>query len=348
MISTDVKILEEGSSPRARMMEYGTLFDELHIIVFSLGKTANIKISNNVFVYPTNSISKLLYITDAIKIGLSIKADVITTQDPFETGLVGKKLSEKLNIPLHIQIHTDFYSPYFKNSILNKVRVAISKKTLPKATAIRAVSERIKDSLPTELQTKTSVLPIFTDLEAIKNTPISINLKKQYPQFKKIVLIASRLTKEKDIQTGIKAFLSVLKENPDTGLVIVGSGPEEKNIKILANTSSSIIYLPWADHDTLISYMKTCDIFLSTSLYEGYGLSMLEAHTTGAILVSTDVGIAPLLVSKTAKPGDIVEMVKLLKNALLGNIQNRPYLYPYNLKQSYLEVYKADIKRALI
>lgn len=348
MISTDAKIIEEASPVRARMIEYGMLFDELHIVVFTLGKIANMQISKSVFVYPTNSITKLLYVTDAVKIGLGIKADIITTQDPFETGLVGKKLSEKLDIPLHIQIHTDFYSPYFKNSLLNKIRIAVSKKTLPKALAIRVVSERVRQSLPPDLKVKTSVLPIFADLKAIECTPINADLRKRYPHFKKIVLMASRLTKEKDIQTGIRAFSSVLREYPDAGLVIVGSGSEEKKIKALQSIIPAIIHLPWVDYNTLISYMKTCDVFLSTSLYEGYGLSMLEAHAAGATLVATDAGIASLLISEVTKPGNVRVIARLLSKALSGKIVNKAYAYPYSSKQAYLEAYKRDIERALL
>jgi glycosyltransferase involved in cell wall biosynthesis len=285
-----------------------------------------------------------LYVTDAVKIGSNIKADVITAQDPFETGLVGKMLSKKLGLPLHIQIHTDFFSPYFKHSLLNKVRIALSKKTLPSAKAIRAVSDRIKNSLPAEIKEKTSVLPIFADVELIKDIPITADLRKMYPQFKKIVLMASRLTPEKDIQTGIKAFLSARKKNPEIGLIIVGSGSEEKKIK----KSDSVIHLPWADYPTLISYMKTCEIFMSTSLYEGYGLSMLEAHTTGATLVATDAGIAPELSFVVAKSGDVNQISSLLSKALDGHVQNKFYVYQYISKRSYLEAYKKDIERVLI
>ncbi|MEK7607789.1 MAG: glycosyltransferase [Patescibacteria group bacterium] len=359
MISTDTKILEESSPVRTRMSEYGTLFEELHIVVFTTKENSNnapVAISKNTFAYPTSSITKLLYVTDAIKIGVSIiensklssKNSVITTQDPFETGLVGKKLSEKSGIHHHVQIHTDFHSPYFKNSLLNKIRIAISNKTLPRATAIRVVSERIKNSLPEDLKVKTSVLPIFADLSAIKKAPVIINLKKMYPQFKKIVLMASRLTEEKDIKTGIKAFFNILKEYPNTGLIIVGSGPEESNIKALQSAIPMIVRLPWASYDTLISYMKTCDVFLSTSLYEGYGLSMLEAHTAGATLVATDAGIAPLLVSAVAKSGDVNAITQLLSKALSGQILNKSYTYQYQSKQAYLEAYKRDIERALI
>jgi len=356
MISTDAKIFEEGSQVRTRVCEYGALFSELHIIVFTTRKndeSPRAEISKNIFAYPTNSISKLLYVTDAIKIGVSIITNskfsptefVITTQDPFETGIVGEKLSEKFGIPLQIQIHTDFYSPYFKNSLLNKIRIVISNKTLPNARAIRVVSERIKNSLSQNLQAKTTILPIFADLSAIKNLSINTDLKNKYPQFKKIVLMASRLTREKDIQTAIRAFFAILGNYPDTGLIIVGSGPEEKNIQKEILASDSIIHLPWADYDTLISYMKTCDVFLSTSLYEGYGLSMLEAHTAGATLVATNAGIASLLVSDTAKPGDANDVARLLSKALSGQVLNKPYIYPYPSKRAYLEAYKRDVER---
>src|SRR4051812_1672890 len=60
------KISEEASEVRGRMAGYGSLFEELHIIVFSIKgpgvHQGKIKISENTYVYPTNSTSKLYYI----------------------------------------------------------------------------------------------------------------------------------------------------------------------------------------------------------------------------------------------------------------------------------------------
>jgi hypothetical protein len=93
MISTDTKILEEGSSVRARMVEYGNLFSELHIVIFGTATKAptEVSISKNVFAYPTQSLSKVFCVKDATKIGRKIIKEkgfvvgecVITTQDPF-------------------------------------------------------------------------------------------------------------------------------------------------------------------------------------------------------------------------------------------------------------------------
>jgi hypothetical protein len=130
MISTDRKILEAGSAVAGRMCEYADAFGELHVIVFSQKLKVKssetelsdfgtsdfkLKLSDNCFVYPTDSRSKLSYIFDAVCIGSSIIRNssleignwVITTQDPFETGIVGLFLAKKFSLKLNVQIHTD-------------------------------------------------------------------------------------------------------------------------------------------------------------------------------------------------------------------------------------------------
>lgn len=360
MISTDAKILEEGSSVRARMQDYGKLFSSLHIVLFVKKSThAVTSLSENVTVYPTNSTSKFFHIRDGKKIGEDIISSraftahdtIITTQDPFEAGIVGLYLSETTGIKLHVQVHTDLGSIFFADGFLNKIRILFSKKTLRKAHAIRTVSARIKTSLSPKLQHKASILPIFADLASIATAPITIDLAKKYPQFKKIALIASRFTKEKDIYTALRAFNIVHKSYADSGLVIVGSGPLLPEIMTkVQGFKGAVILEDWADQKTLISYMKTCDVFVSSSLYEGYGLSMLEAHAAGALLVATNAGIAPLLTSEEClvEPGDLHGLAEALKKAFSCLVRNKDYKYPYTSKQAYLEAFKADIERTLL
>src|SRR5690606_10213044 len=122
-----------------------------------------------VHAHPTASASRFLYGWDAIRIARSLpRPDVITVQDPFETGFVGIILSVLLRAPLHVQIHTDFLSPYFGSvSLFNRVRAAIAGIALNRAKRIRVVSERIKRSLEEKYQLKApvTVLPIYTDTE---------------------------------------------------------------------------------------------------------------------------------------------------------------------------------------
>lgn len=302
-IGTDRTIFTEGSAARTRMVEYGRLFTELHIVVFAksgLGLKVE-QIAPNVWVYPTQSRSRLFYVSNAYKVAKKVGTQktgewVVSTQDPFETGFVGMGLSRVLRAPLQIQIHTDFLSPYFRSSsFLNRIRVFMARLTLPHADRIRVVSERIKQSLEKagyKLKTKPVVLPIVVDVEKIQTAQPLIDLHKKYPQFSKIVLMASRLEKEKNIPMAIEAFKTALKEIPGAGLVIVGKGGEEKRLRDYAlreGLEKNVVFEGW--QQDLVSYYKTADVFFSASLYEGYGLTLVEAALSGCPTVASDVGV---------------------------------------------------------
>lgn len=281
MISSDRNILS-NSAVLDRMISIGKIIDELHIVILSdyRHKLQNRKISPNVWVYPTNSINRFLRPFDAIKIGRTIKADLITTQDPFECGWVGKKLKEDLLLPLEVQLHTDPFSPNF-SGILNFIRKLIMKSVLKKVDSVRVVLNQVGDKLR-ELGIKSiNLLPIY-----INRNRIDINSKFDLHDkygFKTIILTVSRLTKEKNLHLAIRVFEKVVKKYPDAGFVIVGSGPERLKGK-------NVILTGW--HEDLASFYKTADIYLQTSDYEGYGLSLIEAGLSGLPVVSTPVGIA--------------------------------------------------------
>ncbi len=303
MISTDRGILNEKSAVRIRMIEQSKLYKELHIIIFSKENLDLIEISDNCDVYSTNSFSRINYIFDAYKIGKNILKDIdknekilITCQDPFEIGIVGVFLNKiRKGSELLLQIHTDLFSTYFtKHSILNRIRVFISKYTLSHASIIRVVSNKIADGLVMAGYNKDKIIvkPIEINLDLFYSSP-SFNLKEKYPNFNKIILMVSRLESEKNIENAIKAFAILNRENKDIGMIIVGSGKEMSKLKKLAyklNLSDFIVFTGW--QTDLISYYKGVDILLVTSWYEGYGLVFKEALAVNCPIVSTDVGIA--------------------------------------------------------
>ena len=318
-IGTDRKLFEENSPVRQRQAEYGNLFEELHIIVFSTKKLKikswKSKISNNVWIYPTNSSSRLFYIIDAYKIGKKIIENykleiensakaVISAQDPFETGLVAYLLARKFHLPFQLQIHTDFFSRYFKNSFLNRFRLPLARFLIPHAQSLRVTSHILARSLETnfhDLTTVPEVLPIFVDLEKIASTEPSRNLRKEFHKFKNIILMVSRLSPEKRIDVALHAFKKVLDRFPETGLIIVGDGKERKNLEYLAKSlglSNDVAFIGW--QNDVISLYKSADLFLLTSEYEGYGMTLIEAGASGLAIVSTEVGIAK---DKTFKDG---------------------------------------------
>ena len=142
MLSIDKSILRDGSEAQERMKEYGSIAEELHIIVYTDTGFKERKISENAWVYPTNTVFKLFYFFNAYRIAkriirnssFIINNSLITSQDAF-TNIVAFFLKKKFGLSLQAQIHTDFLSPFFKSeSWKNYIRYLLYPRTIKKAT----------------------------------------------------------------------------------------------------------------------------------------------------------------------------------------------------------------------
>lgn len=279
MISNDKKILDPQSAVAQRQIEYAKKFEEVHILL--RGKKQEKHLSANVWVYSRPWRYNLARF-------LIEKRNIshITCQDPFENGLIGVLLKKRHPIHLELQIHTDIGSLAFQTeNIKNRIRAYLAKYTLGYADHVRVVSARIKEYIKRYIdESKIEIRPIPVDVEKIKNAPITIDLKKEFPD-KKIVLCVSRLEKEKRVDMVIQA----IKEIKNAHLVIVGDGSQRNNLEKMAH-GLSVSFFGWRQ-DTA-SFYKTADVFVNTSLYEGYGMTLVEAAAVGLKTLSTDVGVA--------------------------------------------------------
>lgn len=310
MISTDRKIFDPESAVHKRMLEYSTLFDELHIIIFSLQKLeaknpsdqvirAGYQLGAKCWAYPTNSANRPGYVLDACKIGKRILSDiffgqtVITTQDPFETGLVGWLLKRFSKSPLQMQIHTDLFSPYFfQSSPLNAIRVLMARFLLHRADRIRVVRKKIAEDLVSKSKIsadKIQVLPILWE----KFPSLFVPLSSRVVDGKKNILMVSRLEGEKKVDLGLKVFAKASKGREDVRLVIVGDGSLRNKLQKMAKklgVLEKVSFEGW--REDVADFYKNAYIFLNTSEYEGFGMSLFESAYSGCAIVTTDVGIA--------------------------------------------------------
>ncbi|MCC6290735.1 glycosyltransferase [Candidatus Nomurabacteria bacterium] len=313
MISTDSKIFEPLSEVRLRMISQAESFGKLTIAIIGKKSFLPQVINDKLTVFSLGRLESFFWCPMR-------DYELVTSQNPFEHGLIGWLWAGKINAKLQLQIHTDFLNPYFaQESLLNKIRLRLAKFLLPRADSVRVVSQRIADSLVgagIRLRQKPVVQPVKIDLEKIKNEPIKIDLHDRYSQFKKIVLMASRLTREKNIDLAIRAMNSIIKSRPGTGLVIVGSGPEEGRLKQLVKQlklEKNVFFESWTNN--LSSFYKTADLFLLTSFYEGYGRTIVEAMACGCVVVSTDVGVARE-VGAIISGDNITDLVETLEKIL--------------------------------
>jgi glycosyltransferase involved in cell wall biosynthesis len=353
MIGSDQDILKEDSDAQKRMIWYGEIFSELHILV--LNKKSKLKIKDqgskikNVFLYSTNSKIKPMAFFDAIRIGKKIikengfdaQNSIISTQDPFEFGVIGFLLSKISKARLQLQVHTDFLNKYFwRESFKNKARVKIAEFLLKRADLIRVVSKKIKNSLKDrglKLKAEAKVLPIYIDVEKLENQRPSLDIHKKYSHFDFIILMASRITKEKNIELAIKAMEELVKVYSKLGLVIVGFGPEIGKLKAKSRkVAANVVFEDWTND--LVSYYKTADLFLLTSNYEGYGRTLIEALSCKLPVISTDVGCANDIGVVITK-NDSDDLAEKIAN-FIHDPKNMPFEYEFKNKEEYIKKYK--------
>jgi len=344
-IGTDRTILDTNSASAARMREYGEDFGSLDIIIFSLRRhnLHEVSLSEHVHVYPTNSFSRALYLFASILIALKLpRPDVISAQDPFETGFIAWIIAVLRGCPLHVQVHTDFLSPeYERHSFLNWLRVLIAGFVLRRAKRIRVVSERIKISLEKKysLRAPMTVLPIFVDVERFRNASVEESLAKRFSEFETKLLVVSRLEPEKNVGLAIRAFAKSALE--DSCLIILGEGSEKGKLQRLSEEKGVSKWVFFEGGESPIKYYKIASLVLAPSLYEGYGMVIVEALASGVPVLSTDVGIAREAGAIIAEEDDFAKAIRTWfeSGSRAGELKN----YPYKNFDEYAEAYCDDI-----
>ncbi len=339
-IGSDRKLFEEGSLVRERQESYAARLGETDIIVFCRPKREVFSFGD-VTVHPTNSYTKLWYGWDAWRIARTLpKPDVVTTQDPFETGLVALFIARTLGVPLHVQVHTDFTSKEFsRHSFMNWVRARIAWFVLRRAAHVRTILERTAEDLRASGLKSVSVLPIFVDAESYAKTP-----RMKHPRWKIALLCVGRFEKEKRYDVAIEALALARAKGHDAGLTIVGEGRERSTYYRRAQrlrVADRVEIVGW--QHGLSQYYAQADIVLVPSRYEGYGLTIVEALAAGVPVLSTDVGVA-------REAGAMIVDIREFPQALVRWIENGPRqrnlaMHPYRDLEDYVEKYCADINK---
>ncbi|MBI1957146.1 MAG: glycosyltransferase family 4 protein [Candidatus Niyogibacteria bacterium] len=299
MLSGDPQILNAVSDSAQRMKDYGRIVGRLDIFVFAagLGKGAAPALALSPHVSAEAVTGRLLrfwraYARASRRLSRE-RYDLITAQDA-EHACIAWFLSRRFKIPWQMQLHTDIFNPRFvRHSFTNRLRAHIAAFLLPRASGVRAVSFRITRSFPSEK--RAVILPIWVDVRSIRKAEAGADLRAKYPAYEKIILMAGRLTREKNFPRAIRAMKQVLMNHPRALLVIAGSGPQKQTIireAYRAGVAGHVALEGAVSFETLVSYYKTADLYVLTSEYEGYGRTLVEAAAAGCPIVSTDVGVA--------------------------------------------------------
>src|SRR3989338_2027260 len=307
-LSLDKSILDKNSKAARRIIEYGDLTDS-YIVVVPDKDYKEIRLSEKVFVYGSGGGNKIFQLINVYRTAKKLlrqeKFDLVTVQDQYYLALVGRILAKKFKIGLELQIHG-----FEKYSGLRKI---IADFTIPRASAIKCVSQRLKKQLINEFGVKEEKITIAPICSNLKSQISNLKIKNTESDTKFIFLTVGRLVAVKNINLQIRAVAEVAKKYPNIEIRIVGDGPERKKLELKIKNyklQNYVKFFGWQNN--LEEFYSQANAFLLTSDSEGWGMVVVEAVNYGLPVIMTDVGCAGELI-ENEKSGLVVPVSNQIK-----------------------------------
>jgi 1,2-diacylglycerol 3-alpha-glucosyltransferase len=231
-----------------------------------------------------------------------IPLDVIHTQTPFPVGAAGYKLARRKNLPLVYTHHTRYQEYAHYLHLPNQILRWLTQTTMPRIIsfanghdAVIAPSYGLKRELEGFGVTKPiSVIPTGIDIEktirlAATADPRAILARFGIPPDDPFMIFTSRIGIEKNIPFILDAARDVFRKHPKLRLLIVGDGPEKKNLITYAEAigiRDRVVFTGFMTHDDVFPLYRLAKVFLFSSYTETQGLAVAEALAIGLPVVA--------------------------------------------------------------
>jgi len=143
----------------------------------------------------------------------------------------------------------------------------------------------------------------------------------------KIIVSVGRLVPWKGFADLIEIMSDLEKEKADLKLVIIGDGPEGKNLRSEAkrlNLKDKVLFMGVVPQEKVYDFLLAGDVFVLNSSYEGLSHTLLEALSAGIPVIATDVGGNPEVIDD-GKDGILVPYGRkdVLKESILRVLNDK-------------------------
>jgi len=106
------------------------------------------------------------------------------------------------------------------------------------------------------------------------------------------VITVGRLVPWKGVDELVEVVPALTERYPDFKLVIVGDGPEEAALRRLCqviNAEAQVIFTGRVSHEQALAFLRSADVFVLNSRYEGLPHTVLEAMACRCPVIATDI-----------------------------------------------------------
>lgn len=196
--------------------------------------------------------------------------------------------------------YPQFFSP--RDRLLFATLLPLS---LRRASAVVTISDHAKSEIEATfpfLQGKVYSIPLAVGTRFRPKPPSTITSK--YNITTDYILAVGNLQPRKNLPRLIHAYASILPNIGDTQLVIVGKAQwqssEVYHLVTELGLENKVIFTGYVSDEDLILLYNEAELFVYPSLYEGFGLPILEAMACGTAVVCSNITSMPEVAGDSA------------------------------------------------
>ncbi|RLD04579.1 MAG: hypothetical protein DRI56_11025 [Chloroflexota bacterium] len=282
------------------------------VFVFTFGNTKNSKENENIFYSPALPLGKSGYnfsirYTQQSK-NLLQTMDVLHLHHPFLSGQLALLYSKRKETPLIFTSHTryDIYTqahlPFLPDGTGEKISKAY----------FSSFSQKMNLIIAPSLGAKRFLEHIGVPSHIIKHIPNGIdltpfmNINQPIPRHELgfteedvVFVYAGRVSTVKNLSLLLNAFSGMAQNEPRGKLLLVGDGPEMKDIKAQVRymkLEKKVCFTGLVPYQQIPRYLASANIFVTASTSEIHPLSVIEAQAAGLpVLGITSPGIEDIV-----------------------------------------------------
>lgn len=230
---------------------------------------------------------------------------VVHAQSPFVSGLMARRLGQRLRAPLAFTHHTRFgdYSHYLGPLAQAGRRVTsayLGDFWRGCAGVVAPGSELAADianALGARSRPLIRTIPTGVDVHGIAQLPVAnVRPDHGWPEDAIVVVSLGRVAEEKNVHVLMEAFAAAAVAEPRLRFLLIGGGPAIEQVRQRAarpDLAERVVLTGRVPHRDALALVRGCDLFAFASQTETQGLVLAEALVAGVpVLALRGPGVA--------------------------------------------------------
>ena len=206
-------------------------------------------------------------------------------------------IHRKLKIPYIVYAHCNYQDIVRSNHKKSYVKEQLYRKLLRYASAIIGISKSVVSSIKRAVpETEAKIRLVYNGIPLQEYQTNVLTVRRLAPHIE--LIYVGRMIPEKGVDSLLDAFADLYKKINRIHLTLVGTGSQMEALKRRSRSlqiSEAVLFT--GQQMNVASWLKQADIFVHPAAWEeGFGLTIVEAMSAGAITVAVRHGAAEELI----------------------------------------------------